>query len=688
MTQYTIYGGTIETGKANSVGVTINRGMFGGHLTGFRPLENFLDAINFANSHLIRWPGGTLSENANSWYGLDFPDLIDPARPREGLSDVLRVCVESNRSLSILIPTVRYGDDLETAQLEVSNFVEKLASGMYGTLPREVILEIGNEYYAQDIFKNDPTKYGIVANFIVQTISNQLTSIGSDAFSSTIKIAVQGGNTISANKSILAEFSQTALRGVNFVIDHEYPPNFASADDHHLNNVLSLYAWKDAGANSDVALFLSEWNVESWTRAESSEKYVELMYKNWGIVVDPTEINLRTRTNDDFENFWQTGTLVDPDGAVIITNNGLNSRDYGPKQSSTLLEIFSYAIKAGATRAATYGFDLQYPGAVSSEDFRYIGADLLRMMEETLIGTRELGAFLENYRETRWQNPVNVHAFEDSAKVVIFLSADDLGTFDSFLYKFSVEGGLSGYRYGWAESLTSSIPYNWMELHNIVDNPNVDESAEAETFSEGHVTQYVLNLQQNQIQVKFTDDYQVVRIVLVKDKDSYAPLYIAGDKQDRTLVGNFGNDRMVGGSGNETIIGRMGNDSIEGGPGRDTLFGRLGNDSLQGGAQDDVLFGGAGQDLLSGGARNDRLWGGVGRDTFVFLPRDGIDVISDFLNQIDKIDLTAFDGVKFEDIIQNAEQFGTSVVIRFDSGDSLTINHFALSKLSVDDFVF
>jgi Ca2+-binding RTX toxin-like protein len=88
---------------------------------------------------------------------------------------------------------------------------------------------------------------------------------------------------------------------------------------------------------------------------------------------------------------------------------------------------------------------------------------------------------------------------------------------------------------------------------------------------------------------------------------------------------------QTGGSGNDTLTGTAGNDSLNG---------RRGNDSLIGNAGNDTLIGGNGSDTLTGGPGTDTLTGGNGQDIFVFAAIDGIDTITDFNLERDKIGLT------------------------------------------------
>jgi hypothetical protein len=98
-----------------------------------------------------------------------------------------------------------------------------------------------------------------------------------------------------------------------------------------------------------------------------------------------------------------------------------------------------------------------------------------------------------------------------------------------------------------------------------------------------------------------------------------------------TLTGNDGNDILIGGQGPDTLIGNAGDDTLIGGNGTDLLLGNPG---------DDLLYGGNGSDTLTGGLGSDTLTGGNGPDIFVFASGEGIDTITDFNLERDKIGLT------------------------------------------------
>ncbi|PWJ21941.1 hypothetical protein [Jannaschia seohaensis] len=92
------------------------------------------------------------------------------------------------------------------------------------------------------------------------------------------------------------------------------------------------------------------------------------------------------------------------------------------------------------------------------------------------------------------------------------------------------------------------------------------------------------------------------------------PDILVGGPGDDTVRGDLGNDLLRGKAGIDALLGEAGDDTLEGGEDADRLKGGAGSDVLHGEAGDDTLEGGTGGDALTGGAGSDDLRGGGGRD--------------------------------------------------------------------------
>ncbi|MBD1912969.1 MULTISPECIES: S8 family serine peptidase [unclassified Leptolyngbya] len=124
-------------------------------------------------------------------------------------------------------------------------------------------------------------------------------------------------------------------------------------------------------------------------------------------------------------------------------------------------------------------------------------------------------------------------------------------------------------------------------------------------------------------------------------------LTIAADTTIEQAFSGDGNDTISGNDAANFLRSGRGNDNTTGAAGNDIIWGEQGNDRLNGSNGSDSLIGGAGADNLLGGAASDRLTGGDGADTFRFAANSafgavslGIDLITDFINGVDRIMLS------------------------------------------------
>lgn len=134
---------------------------------------------------------------------------------------------------------------------------------------------------------------------------------------------------------------------------------------------------------------------------------------------------------------------------------------------------------------------------------------------------------------------------------------------------------------------------------------------------------------------------------------------INGGNGSDTVFGGYGTDQVTGGNGDDWLYGYgvppkgtspFAAAYLAESDKADTLDGGNGNDHLWGGGGYDVLRGGKGNDHLDGGMGKDTMTGGAGADVFSFgtlsaqakVPHfDQDDVITDFQDGVDRLDISA-----------------------------------------------
>ena len=205
--------------------------------------------------------------------------------------------------------------------------------------------------------------------------------------------------------------------------------------------------------------------------------------------------------------------------------------------------------------------------------------------------------------------------------------------------------------------------------------------------------------------------------------------YLKGGSGFDVLFGGAGNDRLDAGSGSNLLAGGSGDDtywvrtlrdivkeftgdgvdtvktimhnlsltsgndlqytSVENlkfiGQGNFNGTGNALNNALTGGGGNDTLSGLAGDDTLTGGAGADLLTGGIGADTFVFATGSGRDVVVDFSDDEDTLNLHGLGGVPNRDAAMlHAVQAGADVVFDFGAGDVLVVQGTTLAAVQND----
>jgi hypothetical protein len=131
--------------------------------------------------------------------------------------------------------------------------------------------------------------------------------------------------------------------------------------------------------------------------------------------------------------------------------------------------------------------------------------------------------------------------------------------------------------------------------------------------------------------------------------------------------------------GFENVIGGSSHDIIHGSAAANVLQGNAGDDFLGGYGGNDVLSGGAGLDTLHGGAGKDTLTGGADIDFFRFVAasessvgKAGRDVITDFTDGADRIELSFIDAVASTGADDAFRFIGTNVKFSGSAGELRT----------------
>ncbi|MEL0590623.1 MAG: calcium-binding protein [Planktothrix rubescens PR222] len=165
---------------------------------------------------------------------------------------------------------------------------------------------------------------------------------------------------------------------------------------------------------------------------------------------------------------------------------------------------------------------------------------------------------------------------------------------------------------------------------------------------------------------------------------------VIGSADGELIFGNEGQDSISGGAGNDTLFGSKDNDQLDGGTGNDSIPANLGddvirsgdgNDTLLGGKGNDQLFGDAGDDFLSGDRDIDTLTGGQGSDTFALSTGSGLDIITDFENTIDYIQVPA--DVSVSDILIQAAGTNTLIILQSTGEQLVQLNNIQASNITI-----
>jgi Ca2+-binding RTX toxin-like protein len=150
--------------------------------------------------------------------------------------------------------------------------------------------------------------------------------------------------------------------------------------------------------------------------------------------------------------------------------------------------------------------------------------------------------------------------------------------------------------------------------------------------------------------------------------------------------GSTRSESLMGTNEVDTIKARGGHDIVRSGDGHDRVYGEGGHDKLYGGSGNDKLHGGSGNDRVDGGSGSNRLTGGSGDDVFVFNKKHGIDTVTDFRTDHDRIDVSGLAGVNsMADLTLTNTAHGVAIG---HAAAVLVLNGVKESDLDSSDFIF
>jgi len=642
---------TVDQGKL----AVVTSEMFGGINVNLatNSMTAFDQSARYMGLNLLRWPGGTLAENgsvtvdsngavtlavnganqslwldsapsteSNYLYDLSYPELIHPLAlgnesGRSSFTDFIKLANDLDAAVEIFIPLERYSDvegiltnsvqEQLTLRLgaDLQNFLKNLfVDRVYGQVPETIILDVGNEglvwttkFEGQSLAAGQ--KYDAAA--VESGIRNYFTLL-----KTTIKTALEFQNDNPSADFKIAIQLPFMNNQAEFTDDPQdvFLRYLSDIPNHYLAEI-DVIRFHGLDMGMDKAA-----NFENWFSDEL--RAVKL-------VIDTARHDQGIESNAEISvSAWST------DG----TDSVADARDPGfslKAAAASIAAIASFA-EMGVDFAAAWGVGVPHSGDVQAS--RYDAAlgrmvytprgEVLRQMSESLPGTTLI--FDRNFTDSGRTQAVNMQAFADDSKVVIFVSANDIS--DSNGEVIGSFGELVTLN---LSDLGSDIGYVWIETISVADkvsgeaiiwNPLVDSTSEQERG------EALVSFTKSSITFRLNHDYEIARVIVARTDPGASSLDLIGDSRKGSgivsdeLTGGRGDDKLNGLTGNDTIDGGAGSDWIDGGDGNDWIAGGIGDDTILGGNQYDTIYGGAGNDLVDGGNGRDQVWLGDGNDVF------------------------------------------------------------------------
>lgn len=626
---------------------TVSADLFGGIMvnSAIGSKSQFSASASHMQLMHLRWPGGSLSEdgafapinqlgktniigapahqstwldaaNQSKWdyaYDLRYPELmsptsIDPINDRASLSDMMQLSRDSGASFELTLPMLRYTDFsntlsptvesqlLQRANADVGQLLNRMfVDHQFGALPREVQLDFGNENLIWS--RVDPAKKAAVMIDGQSVMMYDLDGNGSfetkfdDVSYDPAYVAArftQYFNVLTSMLSAIQSF-RAAHPGVDFKIAIQMP---ALNDDTSVTDDPQSVFLKMLNAMPDQLVG----QIDA-VRAHSLDRSFHngAVYEDW---IAGEFQNVITSIDDARASIGRLRDTAINISAFSSNGNDITHTTLEQQKlhaAASLVSHMSSLVELGAKYAAYWGIAIDYCQDVSLSHFNdKLGAveyspaaEVMRQMRESLVGTTLLTN--RDYIDRDAIGPVNMQAFADGAKTVIFLSANDIAPEgETVTINMANFGGTVGY--AWAESIT-------LNLDTIATNPDCaavwnPQIGNIGTNADGVVP---LSFSGSSVTVNLTSDYEMVRLIISRAAPQAGTLNLIGDAR---LASGIIADNLLGGASNDTLIGLSGNDTLSGGAGDDVLNGGLGNDTFYAGVGADTVTGGAGIDTL------------------------------------------------------------------------------------------
>lgn len=507
---------------------------------------NFDKVTNLIGSTLIRYPGGTVTEdyfdltNPDKETGLNLTVSKSPVNLIP-LSSFLDYAHDEGKAVIIVIPTFRYFDDetrtvLESAEGEIRTFVRELLSGEYGEAEINGF-EIGNEWY-QERFNWTAAEFGQLQSKIAAWISDEM-----EGYADQPNIYVQAGrgdddeNGLNDNLELAAAFPESERVAIDGIISHVY---------------------------------LSSSSMNSLILGGSLQERLEAASATWN--------DLFERDLDHIVTEWNIGE----NGSASTTINGL-------MRAAPYLRLFTEMMEAGVDTATAWTAVAKSPAAMGNADGESVSLTptglLFRLMSQNLIGLEYESNDAEMFIKDAAGGKLGYSfAFSSVEQSVFVFSSASAGEFPltadlskaisagSYVhaYKLSASEGFSG---------TEFATKAQIEFLNLSD-------IDGKVIGDG---KFFLEL----------DPYETIMLVVSQktsnliDLDPQAPVddFVQGSSVSDTIFTYNGDDTIYGFDGDDAVHLGKGLDEVYGGDGDDTIYVSDNFSSIDGGnGVDEVNF--------------------------------------------------------------------------------------------------